>query len=291
MLVNKENRLILWITLSSLAVFYGLFLIYPLIHQFIGSFFDWNPLIDKFDYIGLQNYLKLFKEKIFWSSLSNTLFFTVVVLLIRTGAGLGIAVLINNVKFFRTFFRSAYFVPVVTSMVAVALVWKWMYDPSIGVFNAILSAFGFEGLHWLKSSSQVLPSIMLTTIWKDMGFVMVIYLAALSNIPTEFYEAAKIDGATTWNIFWRITLPLIKPATVFVLITGTIGYLQTFIQVYIMTGGGPGMSSYTIVYLIYREAFSKWNFGYASAITQVLFLIILIISLVQFRYMRTYWEA
>lgn len=291
MLAKKENRTILWVTLSALTIFYSIFLIYPLIYQFIGSFFDWNPLIDKFNFIGIQNYLKLFKAKIFWLSLSNTLFFTLIVLVLRTAMGLGVAVLINNIRILRAFFRSAYFVPVVTSMVAVSLVWKWMYDPSIGVFNAILSSVGLKGLKWLKSSTQVIPSIMITTIWKDMGFVMVIYLAALSNIAMEYYEAAKIDGASTWKIFWHISLPLVKPATVFVLITGTIAYLQTFVQIWIMTGGGPGMSSYTIVYMIYMEAFSKWNFGYASAITQVLFFIIMVISMLQFKYMRSYWEA
>ncbi|MBC7333998.1 MAG: sugar ABC transporter permease [Actinobacteria bacterium] len=288
---NKENRLIILVTLVPLIVFYCVFLIYPIIHQLVGSFFKWNPLIDQFDFVGLRNYYEVIRDISFWKSLFNTFYFTCIVLVLRTAIGLLLAVLINNVRYFKAFFRTAYFMPVVTSMVAVALVWKWMYDPSIGVFNAILSSLGFDGLGWLKDSKLALPSIMLMSIWKDAGFAMVLYLAAMSNIPVEFYEAARLDGGNNWQILRHITLPLVKPATVFVLITGTITYLQTYTQVFIMTGGGPGDASSTVVFLIWKEAFTKWNFGYASAITQVLFIIILLLGLIQLKYMRSYWHV
>lgn len=277
------------ITLGFVIVFYTIFLIFPILYALVGSFFDWNPLVNKFNFIGSTNYANAMKDPLFWLSMGNTLYFTVVTVLFRTIIALFIAVIINSVTRFKSLFRTIYFMPVITSMVAVSMVWKWMYDPKIGIFNMILQALGMEGLMWLKDANQALPSIMIMTVWKDMGFALVIFMAGLTGIPTTYYEAARIDGAGGWKAFRYITLPLLKPTMLFVLVTAVIGYLQVFTQVFMMTKGGPETASYTIVYHLYYEAFSKYNFGYASAISFLLFVVIVVFSLLQFKMMKSDW--
>ncbi|MDR1947782.1 MAG: sugar ABC transporter permease [Spirochaetaceae bacterium] len=224
-----------------------------------------------------------------WASLFNSIFFTVFVVLARTAIGLVFAVLINSVGYCKSFFRTVYFLPVVTSMVAVSLVWRnLLYNPAFGILNQMLHGLGLPGSNWLKSPDTALLSVMLMTIWKDAGYAVVLYLAGLQNIPEQLLEAATIDGAGRFKSFWHITLPLLGNTTLLVLITSTISYLQVFTQIFIMTDGegGPGTATHTMVFYLYREAFVKYRFGYASALSVILFVVIMIFSVIQMKLTR-----
>jgi multiple sugar transport system permease protein len=267
---------------------YFIFLIFPIGYAIVGSLYDWNPLKNLFNFIGIGNYIEALTYKLTWTSLFNSMFFTIFVVLVRTIIGLVFAVLINNVLHFRSFFRTVYFLPVVTSMVAVSLVWaKLLYNPAFGIINQMLQIVGIPGLMWLRSSATALMSIMIMTIWKDAGYAVVLYLAGLQTIPAQLLEAATIDGAGRFKSFWHVTLPLLNGTTLLVLITSTISYLQAFTQIFMMTGdGGPGTSTHTMVFYLYREAFVKYRFGYASALSVILFVIILVLSLAQLKLTR-----
>lgn len=207
-------------------------------------------------------------------------YFSVVVIIFRVGLGLSIACALNSalVKH-KSFFRAVYYMPVVTPMVAVAFVWKFMYNPQIGTINDIL---GLD-INWLMNPKTALIAVMIMTIWKDFGYAVVMYLAGLYSLPSDALEAAKVDGATSWQTFRYITFPLLKPMTLFVVITSIISYIQAYVQILIMTEGGPGTATYLASYIIYDEAFVKYNFGYASALSFVLFVITAFFTWLSFR--------
>ncbi|MDR1902097.1 MAG: sugar ABC transporter permease [Treponema sp.] len=273
--------------LSVTVLFYGVFLIFPIGYAFLGSLFEWNPIHSVFNFLFLENYREAFEYSLTWTSLFNSIYFAVVVVAVRTFIGLVFAVLINNVVHLRSFFRTVYFLPVVTSMVAVSILWgTLLYNPAFGMFNQILIALGLPPSEWIKSPYTAMLSVMLMTIWKDTGYALVLYLAGLQGIPSQLIEAATIDGAGRMKIFTRITFPLLSSTTLLVAVTGTISYLQAFTQIFIMTEGGPGTATYTMVYYLYHEAFRKFRFGYASAVSVILFVIILVFSLIQMKLTR-----
>lgn len=196
---------------------------------------------------------------------------------------LGIAIILNkNIKG-RMFFRAAYFVPVVSSWVAVSLIWKWLFNPSFGIINYVLSLVGISGPAWLHDPQFAMIAIIITSVWKDIGFLMVMFLAGLQNIPDTYYEAASIDGASSFRKFWNITVPLLAPTTFFVLIISLINSFQVFDQVMIMTGGGPAGTTTVLVQQIYNHAFRYYEMGYASAMSWFLFVIIFVITAVQMK--------
>ena len=210
----------------------------------------------------------------------NTLIFSVVVIFFRVGLGLAIAYAIySTLVKHKSFFRAVYYMPVVTPMVAVAFVWKFMYNPQIGTINQI---FGLD-VNWLMDPKTALLAVMIMTIWKDFGYAVVMYMAGLYSLPADALEAAKVDGASAWQTFRYITLPLLKPMTLFVVITSIISYIQAYVQILIMTEGGPGTATYLASYIIYDEAFVKYNFGYASALSFVLFVITAVFTWLSFR--------
>lgn len=276
-------------SMGLMIIFYAFFIIFPIIYSFAGSFFNWNPMNGQFNYTGIDNYVNIFKDALLWQSLVNTIYFMAVVVVLRTAAGLVLAVMINSISRYKSFFRTAYFIPVITSIVAASMVWKWLYDPTFGAFNFLLSSFGLKELDWLKDEHLALPSIMLTTMWKDVGYSIVVYLAGLAGIPKVYYEASCIDGAHKLQAFWHITIPMLQSTTIFVVIVSVIGYLQTFTQIFMMTNGGPGTSTYTMVFMLYDDAFNKYQFGVASSISFILFIIILFFSLVQMKIMKKDW--
>jgi len=266
---------------------YFVFMLFPVGYAMVGSFFEWNPLKRVFNFIGFANYIEAFTYPLTWTALFNSIYFTVVVVFARTAIGLIFAVLINGVIHFKSFFRTVYFLPVVTSIVAVSLIWaNLLYNPAFGILNQILHSVGLPGSNWLKSPVSALPSVMLMTIWKDCGYAVVLYLAGLQGVPPQLLEAATIDGAGRFKSFWHITFPLLNNTTLLVVITSTISYLQAFTQIFLMTDGGPGTSTHTMVFYLYREAFVKYRFGYASALSAILFVIILIFSLMQMKLTR-----
>lgn len=275
------------ILVSTLMIlFYGIFSIGPMIYAFIGSFADWNPIRNTFQFIKFDNYIHLYHNSLFWKSLKNTIYFVVVVVTGRVLLGFFIALGLNSIKKYKNLMRSLYFLPVIMPIVAVALVWKWLYDPNIGFFQMILAAFGITDVKFLYDRNLALPSIMLMTIWKDVGYAVIIFLAGLMDVPRSIIEAAEIDGANRWQKMWNIVIPTLKPTLIFVIITSIISYFQTFTQVFVMTKGGPGTSTHVLLYLIYEQAFKYYRFGYASAITVSLFILIMIVTFIQFKIMK-----
>ncbi len=222
----------------------------------------------------------MFTSKLFGKSMFNTVIFSVVVIVFRVGLGLGIAYAIYSTLIkHKRFFRAVYYMPVVTPMVAVAFVWKFMYNPQIGTINKI---FGLD-INWLMNPKTALIAVIIMTIWKDFGYAVVMYMAGLYSLPADVMEAAQVDGASGWQKFRYITLPLLKPMTLFVVITSIISYIQAYVQILIMTEGGPGTSTYLASYIIYDEAFVKYNFGYASALSFVLFVITAVLTVLSFK--------
>lgn len=268
------------ITIIMLIIYFIIFLIYPIYKAFAGSLHNWNPLIGQYDFIGLENFKTVLTSKLFLKSLKNTFIFTFFSVIFRIFFGLSLALMISSkMTRFKTFFQGLFYMPTITPLVAVSFVWMWMFDPQFGLINKIL---GLD-INWLKSTEWALPAIIIMTIWKDFGYATIIFLGGLMGLPEDVLEAAKVDGANTWQTFRRIKLPLLKPTMIFVLITSLITYLQAYIQILIMTDGGPGTSTYVISYLIYDEAFVKYNFGTASAMAILLFIVIAILTIIMFK--------
>ena len=279
--IQSRSEIILRnIVVMVMSIYFIIFLIVPIIIAFAGSFHDWNPLSGTYDFLGLDNYIEVFTSGLFGTSMLNTLIFSVVVIVFRVGLGLGIAYAIySTLVKHKSFFRAIYYMPVVTPMVAVAFVWKFMYNPQIGTINQI---FGLD-VNWLMNPKTALAAVMVMTIWKDFGYAVVMYMAGLYSLPADALEAAKVDGASAWQTFRYITFPLLKPMTLFVVITSIISYIQAYVQILIMTEGGPGTTTYLASYIIYDEAFVKYNFGYASALSFVLFVITAVFTWLSFR--------
>lgn len=279
-LQSKSEILLRNIVVTAMVLFFSVFLIIPIGIAFAGSFHEWNPLSGTYRFLGLENYKEVFASPLFWDSLFNTVIFSVVVIIFRIGLGLGIAYAISSAMVkHKSFFRSVFYMPVVTPMVAVAFVWKFMYNPQIGTINQLL---GLD-VNWLMNPKTALAAVIVMTIWKDFGYAVVMFVAGLMSLPSDALEAAKVDGANAWQNFRHITFPLLKPTTLFVAITSIISYIQAYVQILIMTEGGPGTATYLASYIIYDEAFVKYNFGYASALSFVLFVVTAGLTLLSFR--------
>ena len=275
-LQSRSEIILRNIVVMVMSIYFIIFLIVPIIIAFAGSFHDWNPLSGTYDFLGLDNYIEVFTSGLFGTSMLNTLIFSVVVIVFRVGLGLGIAYAIySTLVKHKSFFRAIYYMPVVTPMVAVAFVWKFMYNPQIGTINQI---FGLD-VNWLMNPKTALAAVMVMTIWKDFGYAVVMYMAGLYSLPADALEAAKVDGASAWQTFRYITFPLLKPMTLFVVITSIISYIQAYVQILIMTR----TTTYLASYIIYDEAFVKYNFGYASALSFVLFVITAVFTWLSFR--------
>jgi len=258
-----------------------MFLLLPVLATFAISFSDWN-LSDSFAFNGMDNYKALFKDPVFLQVLRNTLYFTVASVPIGIVISLLMAVFLNQKLGFIRFYRAAFFIPVISSMVAVSVIWQWIYNPEYGLLNYALSWFGIDGPAWLTDPHWAMPTVIITSIWKSLGFNMLIFLAGLQSISDSYYEAADIEGANWFSKFWRITLPLLSPTTFFVTVMSIINSFQVFDTVYLMTQGGPARSTSVLVYYIFQNAFQYFKMGYASAMAYVLFFIVLIITFIQF---------
>lgn len=231
--------------------------------------------------VGVKNYAGLMQNPLFWRALTNTLYFSLVGGPLTIGVALGAALLLNaKLARFKAFFRTIYFAPVVTTIVGVAVVWRYVYHARVGLLNRLLDAVGIAGPDWLGDPRWAMPALILLAIWRGFGYAMVIFLAGLQNVPEELYEAARIDGAGAWRQFRHVTVPQLGPTFVFVGIITAIGFLQVFAEPYVMTpDGGPLNATLTIVMLMYREGFRWWNMGYAAAVAFVLFALVLLATL------------
>jgi multiple sugar transport system permease protein len=251
----------------------GVFTAGPIVASFGLSFTNWD-LITPPELVGVANYDRLLTDAEFWRTLRNTLSFLLGYVPLVIASGLFVAVLLNTRIPGRQIFRAMYFLPVVTSWVAVALIWRWLYNPAYGLINTFLGHLGIKGPGWLFDPNWAMPAIILTSVWKDTGFVMVILLAGLQGIPRQYYEAASIDGANFVERLRFITIPLLMPALVFALSISLINSFQVFDQVYVMTEGGPAGATMVLVERIVRNAFSFSRMGYASAMSWALFALI-----------------
>lgn len=241
-------------------------------------------------FVGLQNYWLLLADPRFVASVRNTIYYTAGSVPTGIVLALGLALLLNQPLYGRGLLRSAYFFPTVTSTVAVSLVWLYMFDVHLGVVNYVLQQIGLPSQKWLHDPVMAMPAIILYGIWHGVGYNMMIFLAGLQSIPATLYEAAQVDGSDRWACFRYITLPLLKPVTLFVLITAVIGSFKVFDAVYVMTRGGPGYATMPMVQYIYLSAFESFEMGYASAMACVLFAIVLALTLLQLRFFGTEME-
>jgi len=270
-----------FILLMPNFIVFLMFLLIPLAASFFFSFTKWD-LMSPMEWVGLRNYIELFKDEIFLKSLWNTIYFTLGTVPVGVIISLFLAIALNQRIKGIKIFRAAYFLPVIASFVAAALVWSWIYNPEFGLLNYFLSIIGIKGPSWLNSLNWAMPSIILTTIWKGLGFNMLLFLAGLQGIPESYYEAADVDGAKWFSKFLHITVPLLSNTTLFVVIISIINSFQGFDLVYMMTYGGPARSTSVLVFYLYQNAFRYFRMGYASAIAYVLFFLILFFALIQF---------
>ena len=264
---------------------FAAFTLLPVAVALYLSFTNYD-VFTRLDWIGLRNYQDVFDDPLFWEALKNTAAYTAGSIPISMAIGLGLALLLNQKLRGVGVYRTVYYVPVVTSMVAVAMIWIQLFDPLYGVLSNALERIGLPTINWLGDPNLALPSIIAVSVWKVIGWNMLIYLAGLQGIPDHLTEAAAIDGASAWQAFWKITLPLLQPTSVFILVTSVIGAFQVFDQVYVMTGGGPAGATTTLVQQIYNAAFKAFDMGYAAAMSFVLFGIILVVSLCSLRAVR-----
>jgi len=272
---------------SPAALLIVVFSIVAIVVSFYISFFQWDILSDKHPFVGLANYRQaLGGDNLFWIALGNTAYYVVFVVPGITVLGFGLALIANEALFGRAIFRTIYFLPSITPMVVIALIWIWLYTPD-GLLNTILGALGLPQPNWLSDPNTAMPAIIVMSIWQAVGYYTAIYMAGLADIPQDFYDAAKVDGANRLQEVRHITIPLLRNVTIFVTVTLAIAAFQMFTQVYVMTQGGPVNATETMQAIIYKNAFRYFKMGYASAISWLLFLVIFALVAIQMRIFRS----
>lgn len=281
--LTQSNRLTAYLFLLPNIIGFVAFTLIPILVACGLCFVKWdfaNPM----EFIGMRNFTRLFRDEGFHISLWNTIYFTALSVPITIISALGLAMLLHQKLKGMKWFRTIFFFPEISSMIAVAVVWNMLFHPTMGPINNILRIIGIQNPpQWTSSVVWALPAVILMTIWKQVGYYMVIYLAGLQSIPEQLYEAATIDGANGWQRFWNITIPMLSPSTFLISVLLIINSFKVFDQIVIMTDGGPGRATYMLVYYIYIQAFQYFRFGYASAIAMAMFALVLIITIIQFR--------
>lgn len=263
-----------------------LFVIGPMLLAFVISFTDWK-LTEAPQFVGLRNYELIFRDPKFGASLGRTIMYTLGFVPAVYVISLGMAVLLTRRGRANFFFRTIYFMPVAMSMVVAGVVWRFMFDPGNGLINESLSLLGLPTAQWTGHVQSAMFSVQLVAVWKSVGYFMIILLAGIQDVPSDYLEAAQIDGANRWQTFRHIIMPLLRPTSFFVIVILTIGALQAFDQIYVMTRGGPAQATYTLVMYIYEKAFREWNFGYSGAMAVILFIMIFILTIIQVRYFQS----
>jgi multiple sugar transport system permease protein len=277
-----------WWFVAPAVIVLTLFFFAPVIMALAMSLtdFDLYALSDfaNLRFIGFENYARLLREPLFWKALGNTLYFVALGVPLSIGLSLGAALLVNSkLARFVSVFRTIYFAPVVTTLVAVAVVWRYIFHTRYGFLNYGLGALGVDPIDWMGDPQWAMPAIVILAVWKNFGYNMIILLAALQNIPEDLYEAARIDGASGWQVFRHITLPGLGPVLLLVSILTMTGYFQLFAEPYVMTEGGPLQSTLSVLYFMYEEGFKWWSLGRASAVAFLLFVLMFAVTLVQLR--------
>ncbi|EOH90743.1 ABC transporter permease [Enterococcus asini ATCC 700915] len=281
--LRRKNTLTALSFIAPNFIGFFLFTLIPVIFSLILAFMKWDSFGTP-EFVGLKNFSKMLNDDTFWISLKNTFLYTIGVVPLTLICSLGLAILLNKKIRGMKFFRTAFFFPYVTSLVAIAVVWNMLFHPTMGPINQFLKLFIENPPGWTSSSDWALTAIVIVSVWRGMGYYMILYLAGLQSVPKELYEAASMDGAGKWKQFLNVTVPSLRPTTFFVTIMLVINCFKIFDLVQVMTAGGPGRATNVLVYQIYNEAFVKFNFGYASAIAMVLFVIVLSITVIQFKW-------
>lgn len=277
----KNNKSISsYLLISPYLLHVLVFVLFPVGFSLFLSFHEWN-IIGPMKYVGTANYEKLFLDQYFIKSLRNTLVFLMIHIPLQIIIALGLAVILNEKLWFRAFFRGAFFMPVVVSGVVVTILWQQLYGFEMGSINTFLMWLGFEKVGWLIDPVWAMPSIAIMATWKNVGLYVILFLVGLQSVPKSLYEASELEGATRWQQFWHITLPVINPTVIMVMILSTIGGFSLFIEPYVMTGGGPLNSTLSSVLYIYKQGFFYYHMGYAATLGLILALIILMVVFIQ----------
>jgi multiple sugar transport system permease protein len=277
-----------WAFAAPALTMLGLFFLVPVLLAFALSLTDFDLYAlantDDLRFTGLRNYGQLLQTPLFWKALGNTFYFVIVGVPLSIGLSLGAALLLNGVASRLVgLFRTALFAPVVTTLVAVAVIWRYLLHTRYGMINYLLEGVGIDPVDWLGNPNWAMPAIILFAVWKNFGYNMVILLAGLQTIPSDLYEAARIDGANAWDRFRHVTLPGLGPMLLLVSVLTMAGYFQLFAEPYVMTQGGPVESTVSVLYFMYEQGFKWWNLGFASAVAFILFLIMFTITAIQYR--------
>lgn len=287
--IMRKYTLHTWTLLAPWVITLGVFWLYPLVYAFVLSLSDYKTLTNEIAFVGFDNYRRALQDKDFWNALSNTAIFTVGTVPVTTALAIALALAVRRSSpRFAAFFRASFFLPSVTSLVVIALVFTNLYSRD-GYVNAICAMMGvpYPVDGWLLSTSTALPAIMAMDVWISAGYYMVLFLAGMEAIPKDLYESAELIGANAWQQFRRITLPLLRPTLLFVVVINSIKSFQVFVEVYVMTKGGPLGATSTLVYEVYHQAFEQSDsMGYASAIAYLIFLILMVVSLLQMRFFK-----
>jgi len=286
--VGKYKHPSAYVMLLPSYLIYIIFSFVPVVITIYFSFTNYD-LYKRMDFVGLQNYIDLWSDESFKIAARNTIIYSIFTIVPQMALGLWVAVMVNKRVFAQKLHRMAIYLPNVTSMVAMSMVWLWLYDPSMGLINHAMKWVGLSPQKWLYDTSLALPSIIVMSLWKLVGFNMIIYLTGLQQIPADLYEAARIDGASSFRQFRSITLPLLTPTSFFLLVMGTVSSFSVFEQVNIMTQGGPVNATTTIVHQIYERAFSFFQMGYASAMAMTLVVATLLLTLLNFKMSKQHY--
>ncbi len=276
----KQNKLNSYILVSPYILHVFVFVLFPVAFSLFLTFHEWN-IIGPMKFIGFSNYEKLVQDQFFIKSMKNTLVFLAIHIPLQIAISLGLAVILNQKIWFRAFFRGSFFMPVVVSGVVITILWQQLYGYELGTINTLLMSLGFEKIGWLIDPMWAMPSIAIMATWKNVGLYIILFLVGLQSVPKSLYEAADLEGATKWQQFWHITIPVINPTVVMVIILSTIGGFSLFIEPYVMTGGGPLNSTLSSVLYIYKQGFFYYHMGYAATLGLVFALLILFVVFIQ----------
>ncbi|MBU1101011.1 MAG: sugar ABC transporter permease [Bacteroidetes bacterium] len=280
-----KNKLTPYLLVSPYIIHFILFVAFPVTFSIVLTFHKWN-IISPMEYTGLTNYIRLFSDATFWKSLGNTLVFLVIHIPLQIIVALLIAEILNQNLKFRGFFRAAFFLPVVVSGVVVTILWQQLYGFDVGLLNRLLVKIGLSKIGWLTDPDIAMPSIAIMATWKNVGLYVILFLVGLQTVPSHFYEAADLEGATRWQKFFKITIPMINPTIFMVVILSTIGGFSLFIEPYVMTGGGPLNSTISAVLYIYKQGFFYYHMGYASTLGIFFAGIILLVVVIQKKFVE-----
>ncbi|MFD0695986.1 carbohydrate ABC transporter permease [Paenibacillus sp. GCM10027628] len=288
----RSGRRFIFISLMPVLLLFGIFAFLPIGWSLILSLFKYNPLSDHAIFVGAANYIRMFNDAVFLKSIEVTFKFVIITVVVNIILTLLIAAAIQSVKigWLRDLFRTVFFLPTIAPLAGTAIVWSTMFNFHNGLFNMVLGQFHIAPVQWLSDPHYALLSIIMMTLWADIGYNIVLFMAGLDSIPDMYYEAAILDGANRWHLFRHVTLPLLRRTTLFVTVTTVISYFQAFPQFQIMTKGGPFNETRVLALHIYDQAFSNSNMGDASALATVFLVIILLITLLQLKWGRTQWE-